>query len=122
MKLAIFIDKYRNKPLNCFIEVNINENTNKQGINYDNIYDLLEELKQLKNINVIGLMCMTEPNQKVEEKNDVFKKLFELKEKLNRQGYTNIKELSMGMSDDYKLALANGASYIRLGRILFKKV
>jgi uncharacterized pyridoxal phosphate-containing UPF0001 family protein len=65
-------------------------------------------------------MTMTEPNQTDEEKLLVFGELDKLKNELNELGYNNIKELSMGMSDDYHLALMKNASFIRLGRILFR--
>ena len=119
-KLATYIDKYRETPLDCFIEVNLTDSDTKTGINKETILELLEQIKGLKNVNVIGLMTMTEPNQNDSEKLAVFKGLESLKNELNVLGYTNIKELSMGMSDDYKLAINANATFVRLGRILFR--
>lgn len=119
-KLATYIDKYRETPLDCFIEVNLTDSDTKTGINKETILELLEQIRELKNVNVIGLMTMTEPNQNDSEKLAVFKGLESLKNELNVLGYTNIKELSMGMSDDYKLAINANATFVRLGRILFR--
>ena len=119
IKLAAIIDKYRDIPLKCFVEVNLTESITKEGMKKEDIYELLEALKSYKNINVIGLMTMTEPNMSDIEKMAVFKELFAIKEELNSKGFTSIKELSMGMSDDYKLALEANATFVRLGRILF---
>jgi pyridoxal phosphate enzyme (YggS family) len=119
VKLASCIDKYRETPLNCFLEVNLTESLSKTGINPDNIISSLAMIKEFKNVNVIGLMTMTEADMTDLEKMEVFTKLKNLKEELNKLGYSNITHLSMGMSDDYHIAITCGATFVRLGRILF---
>jgi len=119
-KLATIINKYRIKPLNCFIEINLTNNANKSGICKEEVIPLLESLKNLKNINVIGLMTMSDSEQTDKEKLLVFTELTKIRNDLNKLGYNNIVELSMGMSDDYHLALKSGATLVRLGRILFE--
>lgn len=119
-KLASMIDKYRNEPLNCFIEINLTSNVNKSGIAKEEVIPLLESIKEFKNVNVIGLMTMSDREQTDEEKLLVFMELAKIKNELNNLGYNNIKELSMGMSSDYQLALKSGATFVRLGRILFE--
>jgi pyridoxal phosphate enzyme (YggS family) len=119
VKLASVIDKYRETPLNCFLEVNLTESLSKTGINPDNIISSLAMMKEFKNVNVIGLMTMTEADMTDLEKMEVFTKLKNLKEELNKLGYSNITHLSMGMSDDYHIAITCGATFVRLGRILF---
>ena len=119
VKLASVIDKYREAPLNCFLEVNLTESLSKTGINPDNIISSLAMIKEFKNVNVIGLMTMTEADMTDLEKMEVFTKLKNLKEELNKFGYSNITHLSMGMSDDYHIAITCGATFVRLGRILF---
>ena len=119
VKLASVIDKYREAPLNCFLEVNLTESLSKTGINPDNIISSLAMIKEFKNVNVIGLMTMTEADMTDLEKMEVFTKLKNLKEELNKLGYSNITHLSMGMSDDYHIAITCGATFVRLGRILF---
>ena len=119
VKLASVINKYRNEPLNCFLEVNLTDSLTKTGILPTEIINALTEISQLPNINVIGLMTMTEANMTDLEKENVFKKLNEIKIELNDKGYNNITHLSMGMSDDYLIAINAGATFVRLGRILF---
>ena len=119
IKLASFIEKYRITPLKCFLEVKLTNSDTKEGMDKEDIFDFLEAVKDYKNVKVIGLMTMTESNMTDIEKMAVFKELFTLKEKLNSKGFNDITELSMGMSDDYKLALEANATFVRLGRILF---
>ena len=68
---------------------------------------------------VIGLMIMTEPWMNDKEKEEIFTQLSNLRTKLQDKGYINITDLSMGMSDDYLIALKCRATFVRLGRILF---
>ena len=119
IKLASFIEKYRTTPLKCFIEVKLTNSITKEGMEKMEVLDLLKAVNDYKSIKVIGLMTMTEPDMTDIEKMAVFKELFALKEELNSNGFNEITELSMGMSDDYKLALEANATFIRLGRILF---
>ena len=120
LKLASFIEKYREEPLNCFLEVNLTNSVTKTGINKEEVFKFLLDIKGFSKVNVIGLMTMTEPNQTDDEKFKVFKDLEKFKNELNDLGYNNITELSMGMSDDYLLAIKANASFVRLGRILFR--
>ena len=121
IKLASFIDKYRTSPLDCFLEINLTRSSTKTGILPNEVIDTLNQIKNFKNVNIIGLMTMTEPNMTDKEKEQIFNKLNSLKQELNNLGFLNIKELSMGMSDDYLIAISSGATFVRLGRILFSK-
>ena len=120
VKLASYVNKYRSTPLKCFLEINLTDSVTKTGINPNDILSVLNEIKGMENVKVIGLMTMTEPLMTDEEKKEVFERLNKIKLDLNNLGYTKITELSMGMSDDYLLALESGATFVRLGRILFK--
>lgn len=119
IKLARYIERYRTNPLNCFLEVNLTESLTKTGILESDVLKTLEEIKNYKNVNVIGLMTMTETYMTDEEKRQTFARLSKLKDELNKLGYESIKDLSMGMSDDYLIAISCGATFVRLGRILF---
>lgn len=119
IKLAEVIDKYRNTPLNCFLEINLTDSLTKTGLSISDVDGVLENIKKLKNVNVIGLMCMTEPTMTDMEKEETFNKLVSLRDRLNSQGYKGITHLSMGMSDDFLIAVKCGADFLRLGRILF---
>ena len=118
-KLASMIDKYRTTPLKCFLEINLTNSSTKTGIILSDVEATLEEISKLKNVTVVGLMTMTESDMTDIEKEEVFRKLSLLKTNLNNKGYDKITHLSMGMSDDYLIALKCGATFVRLGRILF---
>lgn len=92
-----------------FIQVNIGQEPQKSGAHPDDLPKLLVEAKE-HNLNVIGLMAIPPQNK---DPRIFFRKLREL----GNQYY--LPHLSMGMSHDYLVALNEGATYIRLGRILF---
>jgi len=100
--------KELNKKIDVMIEVNFGE-IQKSGILISELQNLIEKIKTFQNLNLIGLMCIP-PIGKEEE---TFKKIKELKEKYS------LKELSIGMSSDYKTAIKYGSTIIRLGTILF---
>ena len=118
--LASYIEKYRIEPLKVFIQIKLTENENKYGIKEEDIYSFLEKVKDFKTIEVIGLMGMVDANMTNCEKAFHYQKLALLRENLNKQGYPNIKEISAGMTNDYKIASQAGATIVRLGSI-FKR-
>lgn len=121
LKLAEIIEKNRQEPLPCFVEVSINKEDNKNGIWPEKLYDFLIELKKYQKVKVIGLMMMTISESSLEEKREQFHQLFVLRNKMEEKLHISLPFLSMGMSDDYIEAIKEGATHIRLGRILFKK-
>jgi len=118
--LAKMIEKYREKELNVFIEVSINLEENKNGVDYHNIYDFVEKILEFKKIKLVGFMMMAIKNDTSDDLNEQFKKLSLLRDDVEKRFNISLPYLSMGMSDDYKYAIANGATHIRLGRILWK--
>ena len=119
LKLATIINKYRTTPLKCFLEINLTDSSTKTGIIPSYVEETLEEIVKLDNIEVIGLMTMTESHMTDIEKMEVFNKLAQIKNELYNKGFKSITHLSMGMSDDYLIAIKCGATFVRLGRILF---
>ena len=114
VKLAkkIFDEQIKqNKRVKIFIQVNIGLEEQKSGVNIHEIDELLNFCKNLK-LDVIGLMCIPPENQ---ESNEYFKKINFLNNKFN------LKEISMGMSSDYLEAIANDATYLRIGSSIFGK-
>jgi len=97
-----------NKKIEVMIEINFGEEQ-KSGILIEHLNDLINQIKKLEHINLIGLMCIP-PIGKEEE---TYKQMKEL------QTEYCLKELSMGMSSDYKTAINHGSTIIRLGTILF---
>ena len=113
---AEIINKLRDKPLNCFIEVNINDEESKNGVKLEELDSFISEVIKYENINIIGLMCMT-----IKESEDKYQQFLNLKnimEDINKKHNLNLKDMSMGMSDDYLEAIKAGSTYVRLGRIL----
>ncbi len=118
---ALLISKYRKgEPLKCFIEVSINNEENKNGLPPSDVEDFVLKTKDLPNIEIIGFMMMSRANSTHEELKEQFKALKILKDNINKKYHLHINELSMGMSDDYQEAIEEGATYIRLGHILYE--
>ncbi len=119
LKLAKIIDEHRANPLKVFVEVSINDEENKNGVKLDDIGSFFEKLLKFKNIQVVGLMMMSVNHSSESSLNDQFSKLTHLKDDLEKKFNIKLPYLSMGMSEDYLVAIANKATHIRLGRILF---
>ena len=117
LKLADEIEKYRLTPLDVFVEVSINLEESKNGVPYYETKDFIKSLLKYKKINLVGLMMMT--IKASDDKDNQFAKLAKLKDEIEKELNIKIPYLSMGMSEDYKLAIKEGATHIRLGRILF---
>lgn len=121
LELAKLIDKKRNKPLKTFIEVSINEEQNKNGVKINDLDDFIKQVLNYKNIQLVGLMMMAIKSSDEESLRNQFAKLRAIRDHLEHKFNVNLPYLSMGMSDDYKEAILEGATHIRLGRILFKE-
>jgi pyridoxal phosphate enzyme (YggS family) len=119
LSVAVELDKKLEKPLDCFVQVNISEEPNKQGIPVSKVKPFIKSLSKCQNIRVIGLMCIAKMTYDTEILEDSFKKMKKIKEDIEAMNleYAPCHELSMGMSNDYKIALKHGATHIRLGRI-----
>lgn len=118
VELAKIIDKNRITPLKTFIEVSINLEENKNGVTYYELESFINNIKEYKNIEIVGLMMMAKKD--TDNPYEEFLKLTLLKKEMEEKCHIIIPYLSMGMSDDYKEAIKAGATHVRLGRILFK--
>ena len=98
------------KKLKYFIQVNIAKEIQKSGIQEEDLNDLITFCRKV-DLNVIGLMCIPPV---VGNSSVLFKRIQHLS-----SNYF-LKELSMGMSNDYKDAISNGATYVRIGSLIFK--
>ena len=117
LELAKMINSLRNKPLDVFIEVSINLEENKNGVPYYEVESFINNIKHYPNIHIVGLMMMAVKGS--DDTSTQFRKLRLLRDELESKFHIKIPYLSMGMSDDYLEALKEGATHIRLGRILF---
>ena len=122
LKLAEIINSHRLSPLKCFVEVSINLEENKNGVPYFELENFLNQLKQYPNIEVVGLMMMTIRHSENDSLKEQFKKLRLLRDEMEEKLNIKLPYLSMGMSEDYLEALEEGATHIRLGRILFNLI
>ena len=120
--LAKEINKHRKNPLKCFVQVNISGEETKQGLKPDEVVSFINNLKKFPKIEVIGLMTMAPHTDNIQKVRSCFQQLKELQGKLLEEEAlcSTCKELSMGMSNDYLIAIEEGATYVRLGSILFK--
>lgn len=108
-----------NKVQDILLQVNISGEIQKFGFDEEELKNCIYELKELGGIKINGLMCMAPLGADDTELDKVFSGAKQLLEELN-QGYgLEMHELSMGMSDDYNRAVVNGATMIRIGRLLF---
>ncbi|MFA7417409.1 MAG: YggS family pyridoxal phosphate-dependent enzyme [Acholeplasma sp.] len=114
IKLEKLIQLHRKTPLNCFIQINLEENNQKEGILVENLAEFVREIKKYDKINLIGFMTIGALDDIVKTE-EIFKTLNALK-----QTY-NLKYTSMGMSGDYQLALKYHSDFLRIGS-LFKGV
>lgn len=116
IKLAIEINKRAkelDKRIEILIEVNVSGEVNKSGINPEALSGILDYCKLLDNIMVSGLMTMAPQVDDPEKVRPVFKGLRQLADQYD------LTECSMGMSDDFEVAIEEGATMIRVGRALF---
>jgi len=121
LSLAKEIDKNArkdNRSIDCLIQIKISNDESKYGLNPEQLDSFYTDLKQFENINTIGLMAMATFTKDQSLIADEFKKM----EKLFKEMKTidsNFKILSIGMSDDYQLAINNGSNMIRVGSKIF---
>jgi len=108
-KISLEQIKKNFKP-KIFIQVNIGNEIQKGGINIDELGSFIKLCRETYNLDIIGLMCIPPNDEKISF-------YFEELNKLNKQ--FKFEELSMGMSNDYILAINNGATFIRVGSKIF---
>ena len=122
VKLAQEIQKRAEHPIKCFLQVNISGEESKHGFAPDELDDVLAEIAQLDKIEIVGLMTMAPFEASQKELQDIFSKTHQLQKQLEKKQLKNMpfSELSMGMSRDFEVAIANGATYVRIGTSFFK--
>ncbi len=103
------------------IEVNVGGEATKSGIAPEQVGSLLEAVTTLARVRVEGFMTVPPPGSTAEDARPYFRALAALRERYARFCATNVelKELSMGMTDDYSVAIEEGATIVRIGRAIF---
>jgi PLP dependent protein len=120
LSLADEIEKRAEKPLKCFVQVNVSGEESKHGLNAEEAVAFIEALKDYKNIIVVGLMTMAPFTEDEAVIRQTFKGLKRLQEKIKEIKYSHAPctELSMGMSNDFEVAIEEGATFVRIGTAL----
>ena len=106
--------------MNILIELHLTNEDTKNGVNLNELDSLINEIKNYPNITLKGFMTMGPLNDDLHETEKVFIKAHEIYLKY-KEIFPSIDTLSMGMSNDYELAIKHGSTLIRLGTILFGK-
>ena len=121
LSLASEISKRRKTPLKCFVQVNVSNDPNKSGIDESKVIPFIKSLAKYPNIDVVGLMTIAKLTFYEDLLDEYFKTMKNLQEEVQalELPYAPCTELSMGMSNDYTIAIKNGATMIRLGRVLY---
>lgn len=117
LSLAKEINKRTEKKIECFIQVNVSKEQSKHGILPEEVLPFIEKLREYENIRVIGLMTMAPHTEDETVLRQVFKRLASLKAEVQEKHYelAPCAYLSMGMSNDYEVAIEEGATHIRIG-------
>lgn len=118
MSLAQEIQKRATKPVKCFIQVNVSGEDSKHGLAVKDVQDFIEQVKPMDKIELVGLMTMAPLEASREEIKQQFHQLRLLRDELRENLGPEFKELSMGMSGDYELAVEEGATFVRIGTAL----
>jgi len=126
LKLALELDKQArkiNKNQDILIQVNISKELSKFGIDPNVTLDLIRKISKLKNIVVRGLMTMPPFFKNPEQARPYFKALNNLHHFIKQADMPDVymEELSMGMTGDYKIAIEEGATLVRIGTAIFGK-
>ncbi len=147
LKLAKKIDnqaKKIDKIQKILVQVNIGEELTKSGTRIEDTIKLVKQIQEFENIKIMGLMCMPPYFTDPENARDYFKHLVHIKEKIMNKNFDNdydnaddnaddngndngdnnnisMAHLSMGMSNDFKVAIEEGATMVRVGTSIFGK-
>jgi len=105
-----------NRIIDCLLQIHIAKEKNKFGFKINEIENVIERSKNLKNINIIGLMGMATFSK---NQDDIKKEFQNLNKEFEKKKSKDFNTLSMGMSNDYKIAIQNGSTMIRLGSSIF---
>jgi len=109
------------RKINILIEVNVSGEDTKNGIPVDAVITLIKDVSRMQNLSVRGLMTMAPYSANPEDARPYFRILRNLRDNIISEGITgtHMEELSMGMTDDFEVAIEEGATIVRIGRAIF---
>jgi PLP dependent protein len=123
LRLAEEIDKQAaqlNKIQEVLLEIKTSEEATKSGIAPAEAPEIAREMARFKNIRIKGLMTIAPLADDPEKARPYFRRMRELRDKINGPARSSLTVLSMGMSDDFEVAIEEGATMVRLGRAIFE--
>lgn len=109
--------KGKGRPPATLVQVNVGEESQKHGVEPDSLVSLLSRFTELE-VPVVGLMAIPPIPVSPEESRPYFNEMFRLRERLEGS-YRGLSVISMGMTDDFEVAIEEGTSLIRVGRAIF---
>ncbi|MGJ9460611.1 YggS family pyridoxal phosphate-dependent enzyme [Oceanobacillus sp. CF4.6] len=117
MSLAKEINKRTAAPMDCFVQINVSGEESKHGIEPEEVLPFIEKLEKYHHIHVVGLMTMAPHIDDPHRIRKVFRSLAELRDRIKEKKFSHApcEYLSMGMSNDYEIAIEEGATHIRIG-------
>lgn len=120
LSLAKEIQKRASKKVKCFIQVNVSGEDSKHGLQPSQLIEFVTALKQFPFIEVVGLMTMAPNEEDPEATRPNFRKLKDLQKEVQalKLPFAPCEELSMGMSNDFYIAIEEGATFVRIGTSL----
>ena len=123
-RLAVEINKVANslnKVQEILVQVNVVNEISKFGLNIEQVNSFIKTISQHENLKVVGLMLIAPYYENPEEARPIFRKLYEQFMEIKNQQILNVemKWLSMGMTNDYQVAIEEGANIIRVGTGIF---
>jgi len=120
LSLAKEIEKRASKKVKCFVQVNVSEEETKHGLLKTEVIPFIESLQHFEKIEVVGLMTMAPHTDDERIIRPVFQELRLLRDKIQsmKLDYAPCEHLSMGMSNDYMIAIEEGATFVRIGSSL----
>ncbi|WPK12034.1 YggS family pyridoxal phosphate-dependent enzyme [Lysinibacillus louembei] len=120
LSLAEEIEKRAQHVVKCFVQVNVSGEESKHGLTAEETIDFLHSLANMTKIEVVGLMTMAPYSDNKELIRSVFRNLKKLQQEVValKLPYAPCTELSMGMSNDYEIAVEEGATFVRIGTAL----
>ena len=109
------------RTMDVLVEINVSGEESKHGISPEDAEDFVQAVAQYPNVKVRGLMTMAPKYAEIDEIRDVFAKLYKIGVDIRAKKYDNISMdyLSMGMSNDYMIAIGEGSDIVRVGSALF---
>lgn len=109
------------KKADILVQVNVSGEKTKFGVSKESAVELIKDISRLSNISIKGLMTIPPFSDNPEGSRGFFKELFFIRERVESLGIENVsmRELSMGMSNDYEIAVEEGATMVRVGTAIF---